>query len=143
EVGANGERVSGGGPPHALAFPHSLFATPYSLYHPKYKQSGDLLHPGFRVACPPAAHLQRSNQVGDRIEIVDRAKLVDMRQHGPEAAGAGLETVEAQQRIEPDKSPAGAVQPVHVESESVVDVAVKAVGDQKHNRALAEHPPRP
>src|ERR1700730_9601280 len=104
---ANGEMASGellGGQAARFALPYSLFATPYShifvatarsLCATEYKQSGDLLHPGFRVPCPPAAHLQRGDQIGDRIQIVDRTEFVDVRKHGLDAAGARLEAVEA------------------------------------------------
>src|SRR4029077_15169406 len=58
------------GSPSLFAIRHSLFAyflaTARSLCPTEYKQSGDLLHPGFRVPCPPAAHLQRGDQIGDR-----------------------------------------------------------------------------
>ena len=43
-------------------------------------------------------------------------------------------------QIEP---PAGAVQPVDLEGERVVGVALEPVGDQQHDRALAEHAARP
>src|SRR5262245_5453487 len=135
------------GTPSLFAIRHFLFATfsrdCHSLCSTEYKQSGDLLHPGFRVPCPPAAHLQRGDQIGDRVEIVDGAEFVYVRQHGLDAAGAGLEAIEAQQRIEPDEPPAGAMQPVHIEGERIVDVAVEPVGDQKHDRALTEHTTRP
>ena len=66
-----------------------------------------------------------------------------MGQHGRDAARARLEAFEAQQRIEPDQPAAGAVQPVHLEGERVVGVALEPVGDEKDDRALAEHAPRP
>ena len=50
---------------------------------------------------------------------------------------------EAQQRIEPDQPPAGAVQPVDLERQPVVGIALEPVGDQQHDRALREHAPRP
>ena len=66
-----------------------------------------------------------------------------MRQHGLDAAGAGLETFEAQQRVEPDQAPARAVQPVDLEGERIVGVALEPVGDEQHDRALGEHAARP
>ena len=54
-----------------------------------------------------------------------------------------LETLEAQQRIEPDQPPARAVQPVDLERQRVVGVALEPVGDQQHDRALREHAARP
>ena len=62
-----------------------------------------------------------------------------MRQHGLDAAGARLEPFEAQQRIEPDEPPAGAVQPVDLEGQRVVGVALEPVGDQEDDRALGQH----
>ena len=60
-----------------------------------------------------------------------------MRQHGADAAGARLKALEAQQRIEPDQPPAGAVQPVDLEGERIVGIALKPVGDQQNDGALA------
>ena len=77
------------------------------------------------------------------LQIVDRPQLIDMRQHRLDALGARLEALEAQQRIEPDQPPAGAMQPVHLEGERVVGVALEPVGDQQHDRALGEDAPRP
>ena len=53
-----------------------------------------------------------------RFKIVNRTEFVNMRQHGTDAAGACFETVETQQRIEPDQPPAGTMQPVHLRFQS-------------------------
>ena len=66
-----------------------------------------------------------------------------MRQHGFDAARARFETVEAQQRIEPDQPPARAMQPVNFKGERVVGIALEPVGDQKHDGALGQHAARP
>ena len=66
-----------------------------------------------------------------------------MRQHRLDAARARLKSLEAQQRIEPDQPPAGAMQPVDLERQRVVGVALEPVGDQQHDRALGEHAARP
>src|SRR5690348_14441639 len=58
---------------------------------------------------------QRAHQFGHRLEIVDRPQFINMRQHGAHAFGAGFESLEAQQRVEPDQPAARAVQPVHLE----------------------------
>src|SRR6185312_5585863 len=54
---------------------------------------------------------QRLHQFRHRLQIVDRPQFVNMRQHGFYAAGARFETLETQQRIEPDQAAARAVQP--------------------------------
>src|SRR5262249_58176732 len=76
--------------------------------------------PLLRVARMAAVRRQRPAQVGHRFEVVDRTEFVDVRQHRLDALGLGLEALEAQQRVEPDQPPAGAVQPVDLEGEAVV-----------------------
>ena len=66
-----------------------------------------------------------------------------MRQHGLDAPGARLEAFEPQQRIEPDQPAAGAVQPVDLEGQRIVGVALEPVGDEQHDRALRQHAARP
>ena len=66
-----------------------------------------------------------------------------MRQHGADPARLGLEAVEAQQRIEPDETAAGFVQPLHLGLEPGDIVALQPVGDQQHDRALPQRAPRP
>ena len=61
---------------------------------------------------------------------MDGAEFVNMRQHRLDARGARLEAVEPQQRIKPDQPSAGAVQPVGLEGERVVNIALEPVGDQ-------------
>src|SRR2546430_4854493 len=60
-----------------------------------------------------------------------------------DALRLGLEGAVAQQRIEPDQAAAGSVQPVHLERQPVVGLALQPVGDQEYNGALAQHPPAP
>ncbi|MNL78350.1 hypothetical protein D3C87_2047110 [compost metagenome] len=59
-----------------------------------------------------------------------RTEFVNMRQHCPDPARPRLETVEPQQRIEPDQPPARTVQPVHLMGELLDIVALQSVGDQ-------------
>ena len=66
-------------------------------------------------------------------------QFVDMGQHGLDAPRAGLKTFEAQQRVEPDQAPARAVQPVDLEGERVVGVALEPIGDEE---AVAPSGPR-
>ena len=66
-----------------------------------------------------------------------------MGQHGADAARLGLEAVEAEERVEPDQPPAGAVQPVHLAGEVLDAVALQPVGDEEHDRPLPEHAARP
>ena len=77
------------------------------------------------------------------LRLCTGAELVDMRQHGADAAGPRLETVEAQQRVQPDQPPAGFVQPLHLLAQAGDVVALQPVGDQQHDRALPEHAARP
>src|SRR5947207_2365508 len=56
--------------------------------------------PSLRIA-RPCVRGERPAQLGHGFEIVDRAELIDRRQHGADALGLGLEPFEAQQRIEP------------------------------------------
>src|SRR3984957_7323824 len=94
----------------------SISSLVYSaLYSYEYSASRNLLHPGFGVAGPVAAAPQRGDEAGHGLQIMDRPEFVDMRQHGFDAAGASLKALEAQQRVEPDEPPAGAVQPVNLE----------------------------
>src|SRR5438128_1996434 len=65
---------------------------------------------------------ERAAEIGDRLEIVDRTELVDVRQHRADAFGLRLEAVEAQQRIEPDQVPRRAVQAIDLERQLVVRI---------------------
>src|SRR6185312_12128432 len=81
----------------------------------------------FRTSVQPAARIggargilvQRGAQVRQRVEIVNGAELVDIRQHGAYAPRLRLETVETQQRIEPDQAPAGFLQALHLLGQAI------------------------
>src|SRR3984957_18087168 len=102
-----------------------------ALYTAEYSASRHFLHPGLWVAGTVAAAPQRRHQAGHGFQVMDRPEFVHVRQHGLDAPRAGLEPFEAQQRVEPDQAPAGAVQPVDLEGERVVGVALEPVGDEK------------
>src|SRR5580700_11338753 len=122
----------------------SISLSVYSaLYSYEYSASRNLLHPGFRIAGAVAAAPQRRHQAGHGLQVMDRPEFVDMRQHGFDAAGAGLKTLEAQQGVEPDEAAAGAVQPVDLEGERIVGIALEPVGDEEHDGALGQHAARP
>ena len=53
-----------------------------------------------------------------------RPQFVNVRQHHFDAPGLGLEAGKPQQRVEPDQPPAGPVQPVDLEAEPLVGVAL-------------------
>ena len=72
-----------------------------------------------------------------------RAEFVNVRQHHFNAVRLRLEAAEAQQRVEPDQPAAGAVQPVHLEGEPGIGLALQAIGDQEHDGALPQHAARP
>ena len=66
-----------------------------------------------------------------------------MGQHGADAARLGGEALEAEKRVQPDQPAAGAVQPVHLRTEILAFVALEPVGEEEHDRTLAEHAARP
>src|SRR5437879_3393556 len=113
-----------------------------SMMLSSYK-SRHLLQPLLRIARTSPARRQRTGELRDRIEIMDRPEFVDMRQDGADAARLGLEALEAQQRIEPDEAPRRAMQAVDLEFEPVVGIALQPIGNQEHDRALREHAARP
>src|SRR5437868_2759220 len=86
---------------------------------------------------------KRPDQPFDRTQVMHRAEFVNVRQHHFDALRLGFEAAKAQERVEPDQPAAGAVQPVHLEGELVVGLALQPVGDQEHNGALPEHTARP
>ena len=59
-----------------------------------------------------------------------RAEFVNVRQHHFDALRLGLEAAVAQQRVEPDQAAAGPVQPVHLERQPGVGLALQPVGNQ-------------
>src|SRR3984893_3389857 len=70
-----------------------------------------------------------------------RAEFVNVRQHPFDALRLGLEAAVTQQRVEPDQGAARPMQPIHLERQSVFGLALQPVGDQQHDRALAQVPP--
>src|ERR1700686_4721549 len=100
-----------------------------ALYTAEYSASRHLLHPGLWVAGAVAAAPQRRHQARHGLQVMDRPEFIDMGQHGLDAAGAGLKALEAQQRVEPDQAAAGAVQPVDLEGQRIVGVALQPVSD--------------
>src|SRR5262245_33813180 len=70
---------------------------------------------------------QRRHQLPHRLQIVHGTEFVNMRQHDFDALGARLEAFIAQKRVEPDQPPAGATQPVHLEGEALVGLALEPV----------------
>src|SRR5580692_3851879 len=114
-----------------------------ALYTAEYNASRHFLHPGLWVAGAVAAAAERRHQPGHRLQVMDRPEFVDMGQHGLDTAGAGFESLEAQERVEPDEAAARAVQPVDLEGERVVGVALEPVGDEQDDRSLGEHAARP
>ncbi len=124
---------------------HDLFRKPVSTFrdHAPTIWLRDLLQPSLRIPRIAAARRQRAHQFRHGLEIVDRPQLVDMRHDRPDALGLGFETRESQQRIEPDQPPAGPVQPVDLEGEAVVGIALEPVSDEQHDGALRKDAARP
>src|SRR5215475_1597216 len=86
---------------------------------------------------------KRLDQPFDRTQVMHRAEFVNVRQHHFDALRLGLEAAVTEQRVEPDQAAAGAVQPVHLEGELVVRLALQPVRDQQHDRTLPQHAARP
>src|SRR6476659_6302727 len=61
--------------------------------------------------------LERCRERCQAVEIVYRQKIVDMRKHRLDPGRARLEAFVTQQRIEPDESTAGFVQPLRLPAE--------------------------
>src|SRR5438477_4722110 len=96
--------------------------TPKRRYHNRTCHSiysRDSIQPSLRIACPCALFRKRVHQIRHRLEVVDRAQLIDVRQHRADAPGLGLEAREAQQGVEPDQAAARPVQPVHFEGKLI------------------------
>ena len=91
---------------------------------------------------PPPSDSARTSSVME-FEIMDRAQLIDMRQHGTDALGLGLEARKAQQRIEPDQLAAGAMDAMDLECETVIRVALETIGDEQNDGTLRKDAPRP
>src|SRR6185312_5923226 len=83
-----------------------------------------LFQPELRIVILRRKTRQRTHQFRHRVEIMNRPQFVDMRQHDLDAPRARLKALEAQQRIEPDQAAARAVQPVDLEGQRVVAVAL-------------------
>src|SRR5262245_26434686 len=101
------------------------------------------LEPRLGIGAAAGSSRQRRDKLGHGVEIVNGAELVHVRQHGADALRLGLEAVEAQERVEPDQAAARTMQPVDLEGERVVAVALQPVGDEQHDGALAEDAPAP
>ena len=71
--------------------------------------------------------------------MVCRAEFVNVGQHHFDALRARLEALVAQQWIEPDQPPAGTMQPVDLEGELRIRLALQPVGDEQHAAREAEH----
>ena len=77
------------------------------------------------------------------INIMCRAKAVDMGQQRLHALRLGLEALPAEQRVQPDQLARREMQPLRLLGQPVRSVAVESDGDQQDHRALGQHPPRP
>src|SRR5690349_4469196 len=72
-------------------------------------------------------------------QIVNRAELVDMRQHCPDSGSSRLECVEPEKRVQPDQAAAGALEAIHLEGQLFRHFPLEPVREQKNDGALAEH----
>src|SRR5215471_15252162 len=109
----------------------------------KIPPSGDLSEHVFRVEIPARCAGKGANQIGHGFQIVDRPQFVNMRQHRLYAFRAGFEALKPEQRVQPDKPSARPMEPINLECERVVGVALEPIGNQQHHRALRQHTSRP
>src|SRR5215831_8620982 len=82
-------------------------------------------------------------EVGEAGQVVDRKEAIDEGQQRAHAAGARLEVLESEQRIEPDDLAREQAQLRGGARQLAVLVAIEAVGDEKQRRVGAEQAPRP
>ena len=104
-----------------------------------------VLPAGERIRTPTGPHvaLQHAGQIADRVQRMNGKKRIHMRQHRLNAAASRLESVETQQRVQPDQPRTGSVQPVDLEGKIALLVAVQPIGDHQHDRPLSENTARP
>src|ERR1700681_157562 len=86
---------------------------------------------------------ERSSELRQALEIVDRQKFVDVGQHRPDTCRPRFEMFIPEQRIEPDQAPGGFPQTLHLERQAIADIAIEPVGNQQHDRTLPEQAARP
>src|SRR4029079_11575124 len=84
---------------------------------------------------------QSLGQGVEAFQIVHRAELVHIGQNHARPDRLRFIEIIAQQRVEPDKSLAGSFQPRHLGGKARTGFAIKAIGDQQHDRALRENTP--
>src|SRR5215469_1010589 len=125
-------------PPGASA-PLARESLPYRSCCPR----SILLPPHCRPSAPGYRSAQDFDQRLEAFEIVHWAEFVDMRHHRSHAERSWLKTLVTQQRVQPEQSSAGAMQPVHLMREASASIAVEPVGDQEHDRSLTQQTPRP
>src|SRR5271165_230946 len=105
--------------------------------------SGRRLEPCGGVPGAAALARERLAEVGHAGKIVNRSERVDVRQHRPHAERPGGKTVEPQQRVDPYHPAARLAQALHLGGELLDAVPLEPVGEEDHDRALAEHSARP
>jgi hypothetical protein len=70
-------------------------------------------------------------------------EIVHMGKDGSDALGLRLELLVTKERIQPDQTAAGAVEPIHGGSQALPPLPVQPVGDQENHGSLPQHPPGP
>src|SRR5271154_3572145 len=84
---------------------------------------------------------QHRDQGFEAFKIVHWSELVDIGHHRPHAERFWLETLVAQQRVEPNQPSARAMQPIHLVSETGTGIAIEPVSDQENDGSLAQQAP--
>jgi hypothetical protein len=72
-----------------------------------------------------------------------RQKRIHVRKQRTDAGGLRGEPVEAQQRVQPEQTPAGLAEAIGLDLELVDAVAIEAVRDEQDHGVLTEDAPRP
>src|SRR5215470_16687400 len=98
---------------------------------------------GFRLTAKASWSGKRSREFLQAFEIVYWHEIVHVRQHRTDPGWTGLESVVAQQWIEPDEPPARLREAFHFLRQAVAHVAVESIADEQHHCALREEPTRP
>src|SRR5207249_9074002 len=79
------------------------------------------------------SHNECAGKLFQAFEVMDRQKLVDIRQHRSNAGRSRFEFIVAQQWIEPDEPPARLRESLHLHRQAVADIAIQAIADEQHD----------
>src|SRR5690606_32123502 len=135
----------------ASAAPASASAAASATMRPSGRCAVSLSLPKRRLS-PPASKMaqsieilrnlrlsgQRGGQLLQATQVVHGTEVIDVRQQGANAGGAGLKTLVAQQRIEPDQAAGLTAQAADFPLDAGAVVPVQPVRHQQYHRTLGE-----